>query len=310
MSEDNIVLDVKNLSVLIKDRFLVKNVYLQVHSGECIGVIGEAKSGKTSLIKAVSGTLPISPGQVVFLGQDIYSNKKVLTKVSTCFDPPVFFKYQSVYENMKYVAMLNPNFSKEKIIDILKKFGLEKKIKTKVLFLSYYEKKLMSLALGFMTKPKLLLLDEPFKNMPKSHLNTIKEYIQEVRKNGTAIIITSNNIESLDEQCDRYIFMESREIKNILTQGEINKFTSGTTFAYVKVKYPHYVGRLIMDNFFLKVKILNRKVLFEADEKTTAQIVRHLTKQNLAVYSAGYINKKADIIFANLTPYFKEEAGA
>ncbi len=307
MEESKVVLEVKNLSVLIKDRFLVKNINLTINEGECVGVIGEKKSGKTSLIKAVSGTLPISQGQVFLLGKDIFFDKKILTKVSTCFDPPVFFKYQSVYENMKYVAMLNPNFKKETILETLKKFGLEKKAKTKVLFLSYFERKLMSLAIGFMTKPKLLLLDEPFKSLPKQNLYQIKQLINEVRKNGTAVIITSQSLEEIESECNRFIFMESRVIKNTMTKEEADSITGGTSFAYVKVKYPHYVGKLIMENFFLKVKLLGQRVLFEADERTTAQIVRFITKRNMAVYSAGYINKKADKIFASLTPYFKQE---
>ncbi len=308
--EDNVVLEIKNLSVLIKDRFLVKNANLTLKEGECLGVIGEKKSGKTSLIKAASGTLPISAGQVFLLGKDIFYDKKILTKVSTCLDPPAFFKYQSVYENVKYVAMLNPDFKKEKVLDVLKQFGLEKKAKTKVLFLSYFEKKLMSLAIAFMTKPKILFLDEPFKSLPKQNLYQVKQLIKDARNNGTAVVITSQNLEEIEEECDSFIFMENRVIKNTMTKEETNSITAGTTFAYVKVKYPHYIGKLIMENFFLKVKILDRKILFDADEQLTAQIVRFITKRGLAVYSAGFINKKADKIFADLAPYFKEEVKA
>lgn len=306
-TENTVVLEAKNLSVLIKDRFLVKNANLTLSAGECLGVIGEKRSGKTSLIKAVSGTLPISQGQVFLLGKDIFFDKKILTKVSTCFDPPVFFKYQTVYQNAKYVAMLNPNFKKEKVLEVLKQFGLEKKIKTRVLFLTYAEKKLMSLAIAFMTKPKLLLLDEPFKSLSKENLNLVKNHIKDVRENGTAVIITSQSLEEIENECDSFIFMENRAIKSTMTKQEADNITAGVSFAYVRVKYPHYCGKLIMENFSLNVKILGQKVLFEADEQTTAQIVRFLTKRSLAVYSAGYINKKADKIFANLTPYFKQE---
>lgn len=306
MSE-NVVLEVKNLSVLIKDRFLVKNANFTLKEGECWGIIGQDKSGKTSLIKAISGTLPINPGQVFMLGKDIYYDKKILTKVSTCFDPPVFFKYQTVYENLKYMCMLNDNDSKVRIYRILNKFGLVQKMKTRVIFLSYYEKKLMSIALGLITKPKILLLDEPYKNLPEDSLKIVKEAITKVQAQGTTVVITSENIESIEDLCDNFIFMENRAIKSFMTKEECKKLLAGTTYAYVKVKYPHFVGKLIMDNFNLNVKLLDRRVLFEADETTSAQIVRFITKHNLAIYKAGYINKKADIIFANLTPYFKEE---
>ena len=134
------VIEAKNLSVIIKDRFLVKNVYLTLKNGECVGILGEDKSGKTSLIKAISGSLPIAPGQAFILGEDIYYNKKVLTKVSTCFDPPMFFKYQTVMDNMKYISSLSENNSKEKIIQTLKMFGIEKIKKTRIMFLPYYQK--------------------------------------------------------------------------------------------------------------------------------------------------------------------------
>ncbi len=301
------VIEAKNLSVIIKDRFLVKNVYLTLKKGECVGVLGEDKSGKTSLIKAISGSLPIAPGQAFILGEDIYYNKKVLTKVSTCFDPPMFFKYQTVMDNMKYISSLSENNSKEKIIQTLKMFGIEKIKKTRIMFLPYYQKKLMALALAFLTEPEILLLDEPYKNLPPEPLKIVKNAIKAAQKKGTTIIITSQNIEQLENDCDRFVFMEERAIKSILDSSTVEEITDKNSYAFIKVKYPHYVGKLLIDNFKIKVKILGRRVLFNANEEETAKMVRFITKQNLAVYGAGYVTRKAEKIFAELTPYFKEE---
>ena len=301
------VIEAKNLSVIIKDRFLVKNVYLTLKKGECVGVLGEDKSGKTSLIKAISGSLPIAPGQAFILGEDIYYNKKVLTKVSTCFDPPMFFKYQTVMDNMKYISSLSENNSKEKIIQTLKMFGIEKIKKTRIMFLPYYQKKLMALALAFLTEPEILLLDEPYKNLPPEPLKIVKNAIKAAQKKVTTIIITSQNIEQLENDCDRFVFMEERAIKSILDSSTVEEITDKNSYAFIKVKYPHYVGKLLIDNFKIKVKILGRRVLFNANEEETAKMVRFITKQNLAVYGAGYVTRKAEKIFAELTPYFKEE---
>ncbi len=307
-SENNVpLLSVNNLSVLIKDRFLVKNATFTLNYGECWGILGEDKSGKTSLIKAVSGSLPINPGQVMIEGDDIFYSKKNLKNVSTCFDPPVFFKYQTVYENLKFLSALNESANKEKIVRVLNKFNLAHKLNTRVLFLTYFERKLMGLALGFLTKPKLLLLDEPFKNIPQENLKLIKNALAEIRKNGTAIIMTSRNMESIEEECDKFIFMANREIKEIMPKKETPKIDKIKTFAFVRVKYPHYSGKLIKEHFDLKVKILDNRVLFEADEDLTADIVRFLTKNSIAVYSAGFLSKKAEKVFANLAPYYKEE---
>ncbi len=301
------VIEIKNLSVIIKDRFLVKNIYLTLHKGECVGVLGEDKSGKTSLIKAISGSLPIKPGQAFIFGEDIFYNKKVLTKVSTCLDPPIFFKYQTVMDNIEYISSLSENKSKQKIVDVLQKFGLEKEKDTRVMFLPYYQKKLMALALAFLTEPEILLLDEPFKNLPERYLKIVKDAIKTARKNGATVIITSKNIELLEDECDRFVFMEERVIKSILQKEDVEEITEENSYAFIKVKYPHYVGKLLIDNYELKVKILGRRVIFKADEDEVAKMVRFITKHNLAIYGAGYITRKAEKIFAELTPYFKEE---
>ncbi len=305
MSEN--LLNVKNMSVLIKDRFLVKNISFSMEKGECVAVIGEDKSGKTSLIKAISGSLPISAGQVFIENHDIFFDKKILSKVSTCFDPPIFFKYQTVMENMQYLSTLSEANDKLEIIKALEKFNLAHKMNTKVKKLTYFEKKLMSLALGFLTKPHLILLDEPFKNLPPENLENVKNAIEKIRQNGTSVILTSTCLENIKLDCDKYIFMEDREIKKLLSREEMEKIAEGPTYAFVKVKYPHYVGKLIMQNFSLPVKILDKRVLFESDEDVTSKIVQFLSEKKLSVYRAGFLSKKAEKVFANLTPYFKPE---
>lgn len=306
--DNKLILEINNLSVLMKERFLVKDVSFCVNKGECVGIIGEDKSGKTSLIKAISGSLPVSSGQVLVDGKNIVEENYVLKDVNICLDPPVFFKFQSVYENVKYLSALSESNNKEKIIKVLNKFNLAHKMKTKVLFLSYYEKKLMALALAFLTEPKLLLLDEPFKGLPPESVEEIKSYLQDIQKQGTTIIISTRNFETLEELCDEFIFMENRTIKKIMTNKDCKNLDNGTNYAFVELKYPHYAGKLIMDNFNLKVKVFGKKVLFEASESTVADIVKFITQNKIIIYKAGYLNKKAERILANLTPYFKEES--
>ena len=305
--ENQNFLEVQNLSVIIKERFLVKNVSFSMKKGACYGIVGEQKSGKTSLIKAISGSLPISPGQVFIDGQDIFLNKKVLRRVSTCFDPPVFFKYQTVFENMKYLSHLSESYDKVKIMRALNKFNLAHKARTRVKNLSYYERKLMGLAVGLVTNPDLLLIDEPFKNLPEKHLNLVYDTLNQFRKEGKTLIITSENLEGVEKFCEKIIFVEGRQIKDILENKQIFKFTDDKDYAFVKVKYPHYIGKLLSDEFGLRVKLLDKRIIFEADEDKVAEIVHFLTKKRLAVYRAGYLNRSAEKVLAGLTPFFKEE---
>lgn len=304
--ENQNILIVEHLSVLIKERFLVKDVSFSMSKGECLGIVGEDGSGKSSLIKAITGSLPISDGVVKIDNVDIKENSSILNQVGICLDPPVFFKFQSVIENMEYLCALSGHNDKNKILDVLEKFNLFDKRKKKVFSLSYYERKLMALALAFINEPKLLILDEPFKSLPIKSIQTLRYYVQQLREKGTTIIITSRNYDSLEEQCDRYMFMVDRQVKEILDRKDCEKYSTLKTYAFVSVKYPHYCGKLIAENFDMKVKLFGNKVLFDANEDTTAEIVRFFTKNKLSVYGAGYLNRKGEKILANLAPYFKE----
>lgn len=300
------VLVVDDLSILIKERFLVKNVSFSLDQGNVLGIVGEDKSGKTSLIKALVGSMPISDGKIYIYGQDIQENPGVLNEVGICLDPPVFFKFQSVLENIKYLSSLTGKYNKQKVFDVLEKFHLKDKANKKVKALSFYERKLMALALAFINEPKLLILDEPFKSLPVKSIQKIGDYIQELREKGISIIMTAKKYDSLENRCDLYMFMADRHIVEILPRKDCEKYSNSRTYAFVEVKYPHYCGKLIMQQFGFKVKLMGKRVLFEADEEKTADIVKFFTRNKLSVYGAGYINSKSERIFASLTPYFKE----
>lgn len=301
------ILLVENLSVQIKDRFLVKNASFSLKKGECFGIVGEDKSGKTSLIKAISGSLPIGQSQVFIEGKDIYFNKKMLKKVSTSFDPPVFFKYQSVYENLKFLSALSEKTDKLKIKKTLAMFGLEQKLKTRVLHLTYQEKKLMSLALALLTEPEILFLDEPFKDLSSQNQNLIDACLDNLKHHGTTILMASRNLESIQKKCDEVIFMENKQIIKIFSKNELEQLNDFSHYAYIKVKYPHFAGKIISNQFNIKVKILDKRVIFEAGETLTSEIVKFVGNNKIPIYRAGYLNNKSEKIFAMLAPFCREE---
>lgn len=306
--EKEVILDIRNLSVLTNERFLVKNVSFSVNEGDCVGIIGDDHSGKTSLIKTIIGALPISDGQVILFGKDIAKNPRGIAEVGLCLDPPVFFKYQTLMNNFLYLCSLSGKVDKQKILFALNKFNLAHKMKRHVFFLSYYEKKLMALALAYIKRPKLMILDEPFKGLPESSIKDMKDYIAELQENGTHVLIASRYYSPIENICNKFVFMEGRTVKSILDHQQCETYSNATTFAFIQVKYPHYCGKLVMEKFGIDVKVLGKKILFEADEDLTAEIVKFFTKNKITVYKAGYLNKKSEKIFANLTPYFKEES--
>ena len=299
------ILDIENLSVIIKERYLVKNVSLSVDEGEAIALVGGDGSGKTSLLKTITHSLPITEGNIFVCGRNV-TEKESYSNVGISLDPPVFFKFQTVFNNLAYLTKISGNFDKIGILDALKAVGLERRAKVLVLFLSYAEKKLMSLALAFLTKPKLLLLDEPFKSLSKKQCEIVKSQIKKLQEQGTAVVISTCTLEDVSDICSKYYFMENRQITKTVENTDVVEYLTDKEMAFVEVKYPHYVGKMIIESFNLHVKLLGNKVVFDTDEDTLAKIVAELSGSKITVFKAGYLNSYAEKVLASLTPYFKE----
>lgn len=299
------ILDIENLSVIIKERYLVKNVSLSVDEGEAIALVGGDGSGKTSLLKTITHSLPITEGNIFVCGRNV-TEKESYSNVGISLDPPVFFKFQTVFNNLAYLTKISGNFDKIGILDALKAVGLERRAKVLVLFLSYAEKKLMSLALAFLAKPKLLLLDEPFKSLSKKQCEIVKSQIKKLQEQGTAVVISTCTLEDVSDICSKYYFMENRQITKTVENTDVVEYLTDKEMAFVEVKYPHYVGKMIIENFNLHVKLLGNKVVFDTDEDTLAKIVVELSGSKITVFKAGYLNSYAEKVLASLTPYFKE----
>lgn len=299
------ILDIENLSVIIKERYLVKNVSLTVDEGEAIALVGGDGSGKTSLLKTITHSLPITEGNIFVCGRNV-TEKESYSNVGISLDPPVFFKFQTVFNNLAYLTKISGDFDKIGILDALKAVGLERRAKVLVLFLSYAEKKLMSLALAFLAKPKLLLLDEPFKSLSKKQCEIVKSQIKKLQEQGTAVVISTCTLEDVSDICSKYYFMENRQITKTVENTDVVEYLTDKEMAFVEVKYPHYVGKMIIESFNLHVKLLGNKVVFDTDEDTLAKIVVELSGSKITVFKAGYLNSYAEKVLASLTPYFKE----
>ncbi len=305
--ENDIVLEAKNLSIAIKERFLTKNVSFSVQKNEIFGIFGEDGSGKSSLIKAFVDAMPITDGHALIFGRDIKENPEVLSNINISLDPPAFFKYQTVLENIRYLTAFSVQVSDIEILRALRKFGLIKKAKSLVFALTQAEKKLLSIAITSLSRPNILILDEPFKNLPDDKVDIVKDFIKEKHKQGATIILTSKKLETIESLCDRIMFMENRVIVKTFSKQELSSAQEGNEYAFVSTKYPHYLGTLLIQNFNLKVKIYQNRVLFDGNEKDTINVVRFASMNKIEIYKAGIITKKSEKIFANLAPYFKEE---
>ena len=306
--EEKVVLSVENLSTLVKKKFLLNHISFSLHEGEILGVIGEKGSGKTSLIKAISNALPVSEGDIYLDGISLDKNKKLQSEINLCLDPPMFFKYQSVKNNLKFMSSLKNHYNKQKTLSSLEQFEMKKRKNSKVIRLNFYEKKKMAIALTFISDARVYIIDEPFKNVDEEFSYKLKKFLRQLAKKGGSVILTSESADNLTDVCDTFLLLSNRTVSSIMPNEDVENFADEENYTFIETPYPNYAGKLLRDEKGLEVKLLNNKVLLtNCDEEECAKLIAFLTEKKIEVKSAGTLTDKTEQIFASLAPNLSQE---
>lgn len=193
------MLEVKDLSVHYGMIQAVKDVSFTVNEGEIVSLIGANGAGKSTILKTLSGLVRPSAGTIEYLGQDITklpAKKIVSLGLSQVPEGRHVFRGLSVKENLDLGAFLRND--KEEIQKdmkaIFERFPiLEERKNQDAATLSGGEQQMLAMGRALMTRPKLLLLDEPSMGLAPIFIKEIFNIIQEIQKQGTTVLLIEQN---------------------------------------------------------------------------------------------------------------------
>lgn len=201
---ENIILDVRHLQKGYKKCPVLKDVSFQIERGHILGLIGKNGAGKTTLMKSILGLNTNYQGEIIFHGQKLTpSDETMKAEIGSLVDVS-FYDDMTAYQNLKVVMMLTkavPVAEQDKRIHELLSFvGLESSSKKSVRSFSFGMKQRLALAQAIITKPVLLILDEPFVGLDPIGIEDVKDLLRKLcRENETSIIFSSHQ---LTEVCD------------------------------------------------------------------------------------------------------------
>ena len=198
------MLSVNNLKISFDDNHVLDGFNLQLESGDIFALLGESGSGKSSALRFIAGLENAQLGSVALDGNDLsdsgsHSVKPELREVGMVFQDYALFPHMNVFQNISFG--INHLAKKEKIekveslLDLISLEGIEKKYPHQ---LSGGEQQRVSLARSLATSPKLLLLDEPFSSLDKSHRDQLVKEVREILKKAgvTSILVTHDEAEA------------------------------------------------------------------------------------------------------------------
>mgnify|MGYP000299813264 FL=1 len=199
------MLSVSNLSISFDESQVLEGFNLSVESGDIFALLGDSGSGKSSALRFIAGLENAMNGSVVLDGADlslngVHSVKPELREIGMVFQDYALFPHMTVFQNISFgIDHLSKKSKTEKVASLLELIslkGIEKKYPHQ---LSGGEQQRVSLARALANSPKLLLLDEPFSSLDKSHRDELVKDVRSILKNQlvTSILVTHDEAEAM-----------------------------------------------------------------------------------------------------------------
>lgn len=222
------MLEVKNLLVFFENSLAINDLSLEVQKGEIVGVLGSNSAGKTTLMNTISGLMIDIKrkedrrggeritvlGEIKYEGEDITNtepDKRVKKGIVLSRERHPIFPDSSVEENLKIATYLRRDSEIKKTFDFVYSvfFHLKEIKKRKAGFCSGGEQQMLAIGMALMTKPRLLLMDEPLLGLSPVLQKDLTRAIKQIRGEGVTILVTEQFARPLLPIIDRGYVIEN-----------------------------------------------------------------------------------------------------
>ena len=196
----------------------VRGLTLEVNRGELVSLIGANGAGKTTTLRAISGVVPARGGRVVFQGTDITraSARRILELgIAHCPEGRRVFPYMSVQENLELGCYLRRDVKgiAADMNDIYERFPILRERRNQAAgTLSGGEQQMLAISRSLMSRPKLILFDEPSLGLAPNIVERTFDIIRQIRRDGVTVVMVEQNAFAALELSDRAYVMEQGRV--------------------------------------------------------------------------------------------------
>lgn len=224
------MIEVKDLAFSYgKDKQALHGLTFSVKDGEIFGFLGPNGSGKSTTQKILTGILKGHSGMVSLFGKDMQSahTREFFQKIGVLFEFPYLYTNLSALDNLHYFASFYPKEQRRNAEELLHELEFKKDfLKKPVSSYSKGMRQRVSMARALISNPKLLFLDEPTSGLDPAGAVLFRKIIEQERKKGTTIFLTTHNMLDADLLCDRVAFISNGSIAALDTPRNLKEKNS------------------------------------------------------------------------------------
>ena len=232
-------IEVRNVSKRFGTFAALKDVSLEVKTGELLALLGPSGSGKTTLLRAIAGLETIDAGQVLFCGEDTTSQHVRERRVGFVFQHYALFRHMTIFDNVAFGLQVRPRRVRatkaeirDKVMELLKLVQLDWVADRYPHQLSGGQRQRVALARALAVEPRVLLLDEPFGALDAKVRKELRRWLRRLHDDMhiTSVFVTHDQEEAL-EVADRVVVMNEGRIEQVGTPDEVYEHPA-TPFVY------------------------------------------------------------------------------
>lgn len=206
------MIQLQNVSKKIKTNQVLNNISYTFEEGKVYGLYGRNGSGKTMLLRAVSGLIRLDSGSIYVDGKKLHEEISFPDNTGIVIENMELLPRFSARQNLKILAKIRNKADDRSITEALKRVGLDPDSTLKVKKLSLGMKQRLNIAQAIFEKQKLILLDEPTNALDEKGVGLIYDIIREEREKGAVIVIATHHKEDLEELCDVVLKIDEGKI--------------------------------------------------------------------------------------------------
>ena len=205
---------IDNVTKTIKNNTVLENINITLKSGVIIGLRGENGSGKTMLMRLISGLIKPTKGKVYINEKELGKDISFPESIGFLIENPAFLDDFSGFKNLQILASVKNCTTNEKIKNTIKAVGLDPEDKKKYKKYSLGMKQRLGIAAALMESPDIILLDEPTNALDSKGIEMVKNLLQKEKGRGALIVISCHDLSILQSLSDEIYLSENGKIVN------------------------------------------------------------------------------------------------